>query len=106
MLQSGAMSGGARAQRRGVLTASRETRGLQVQLAASVHRNGQFGAWSPRQPQWQHWGALWVTALVQTAWSPLWSSTGVCATVERGLEELLGAEYMVAGWWVVCVWWW
>ena len=45
-------------QRRGVLTASRETRGLQVQLAASVHRNGQFGAWSPRQPQWQHWGEL------------------------------------------------
>lgn len=29
--------------------------------------NGQLGAWSPRQPQWQHWGALWVTADVQAA---------------------------------------
>ena len=23
--------------------------------------NGQLGEWEPRQPQWQHWGELWLT---------------------------------------------
>jgi len=21
---------------------------------------GQLGEWAPRQPQWQHWGELWL----------------------------------------------
>lgn len=32
----------------------------------SPYLKGHVGAWAPRQPQWQHWGALWLTALVHS----------------------------------------
>jgi len=30
-------------------------------VQSCVYLKGHVGAWSPRQPQWQHWGALWLT---------------------------------------------
>ena len=28
---------------------------------SETHRKGQLAEWLPRKPQWQHWGALWLT---------------------------------------------
>ena len=53
--------------------------------AGAVHYlNGQLGAWSPRQPQWQHWGALCVTELVHTAGAALRIEAGVVQTADDG----------------------
>lgn len=43
---------------------------------------GQVGAWAPLQPQWQHWGAPWLTH----EWSPETEcvETGVVAGVGDG----------------------
>jgi len=64
------------------------------------HLKGHVGAWSPRQPQWQHWGALWFTGM---GCSCAWWQTGVvsadgrwCAVervqrvCERGAMEVEG----------------
>lgn len=46
-------------------------------LPPDDYLNGQLGAWSPRQPQWQHWGALWLTKVVHGAGAALCIATGV-----------------------------
>ena len=55
----------------------------------AVYLNGQSGACAPRQPQWQHWGAL---AFVGAA-SP------VVALAEAGVEEgwVWAVQHMVVG---------
>lgn len=77
------------------------------------HLKGHVGAWSPRQPQWQHWGALWFTgagcscARWQTGTDAAhgwWALERVQRGCER--EEVVAACMVVRGWvardeWVV-----
>ncbi|EIW87404.1 hypothetical protein CONPUDRAFT_149436 [Coniophora puteana RWD-64-598 SS2] len=58
---------------------------------ARRQRNGQLGEWLPRQPQWQHWGALQL----MNPWSDseVREMTGVeCAPKEvvREVSEIMG----------------
>ena len=75
--------------------------GLMIHERA-VYLNGQFGAWSPRQPQWQHWGALWVTKVVHSSTAaPLRISVGMGAARGGWHDEEVACDDE-AQWRVAC----
>lgn len=59
-------------------------------IERAVYLNGQFGAWSPRQPQWQHWGALCVTYVVHSA-------AAAAARIDAGTAAARCAWHAAAG---------
>lgn len=70
----------------------------------AIYLKGQLGEWAPRQPQWQHWGELWLTvAVVVEDWLVDATAAEVAATaveeciVEKGLVESRFS-------WLSCCW--
>lgn len=65
------------------------TRGGRTRFAFVVYLRlkGHWGEWEPLHPQWQHWGADWLTQDLSSPW--VWWTTGVVVVVVV-LEEVDG----------------
>jgi len=79
---------------------------VQTHAGAGVYLKGQLGEWAPRQPQWQHWGELWLTHDDSVVCAEVLDATAVdedewCATarvVEVDVVECIVKDVWRVGW--------